>query len=59
MSENLKTAAVIALLLIAYGIVGTLDYQDAIAQEAALNAERDAWTWALDKCINDSGERNE
>jgi Tfp pilus assembly protein PilV len=46
MSENLKTAAVIALLLIAYGIVGTLDYQDAIAQEAALNAERNAWTWA-------------
>jgi hypothetical protein len=56
MSEKVKHIALILAILVAYCVVGTMDYQDAIAQEAALEAERDAYTWALDKCI---GERNE
>ncbi|MDR0672898.1 MAG: hypothetical protein LBF93_04375 [Zoogloeaceae bacterium] len=51
--DALKTAAVIVFILLAFGIVGSMDYEDAIA----LEAERDAYTRALANCVN--GERHE
>jgi hypothetical protein len=50
--ENLKNALLLAVLLLAFGIVGRMDYEDALATEVALNAERDAYTMALSHCIN-------
>lgn len=38
--EALKTAGFLALFLLAYGIVGRMDYEDAVAMEAAANAQR-------------------
>lgn len=32
-AERLKAAGLIALLFLAYGIVGTMDYEDAVGQE--------------------------
>lgn len=51
--DALKTAAVIVFILLAFGIVGSMDYEDAVA----LEAERDAYTRALANCVN--GERHE
>ncbi len=33
--SNLKQAAIAALFTLAFGIVGTMDYEDAVAMEAA------------------------
>lgn len=38
--EALKTAAILAFIFLAYGIVGRMDYEDAVAMEAAANAQR-------------------
>jgi hypothetical protein len=57
LSDNAMTALAVIAIILAFGVVGSMDYEDALAAE--IEAERDAYTWALDKCIKNSGERNE
>lgn len=38
--EALKTAGFIAFFILAYGIVGRMDYEDAVAMEAAAQAQQ-------------------
>lgn len=38
--EALKTAGFIAFFILAYGIVGRMDYEDAVAMEAAQNGQQ-------------------
>lgn len=38
--EALKTAGLLAFLILAYGIVGRMDYEDALAMEAAAKAQQ-------------------
>ena len=39
-SENAKAALAIVALFLAYGIVGRMDYEDALAMEAAAKAQQ-------------------
>lgn len=51
----MKTAAILALLLIGFGIVGELDYRDAVARETATREHRN---WVQRNCIpKKPGER--
>lgn len=51
--NDLKTAALIAAILAAYGITGTLDYHDALISEAQAHARRaDLHRAQLLACIN-------
>lgn len=38
--EALKTAGLLAFFILAYGIVGRMDYEDAVAMEAAAKAQQ-------------------
>lgn len=38
--EALKTAGLLAFFILAYGIVGRMDYEDAVAMEAAAMAQQ-------------------
>ena len=49
LGERSKTALILAFFLLAYGIVGRLDYED----ELMRRAELDAYTNALATCQND------
>ena len=48
LKDAAKTAALIVFILLAFGIVGRMDYEDALAVEA----ERDAATRALVNRVN-------
>ena len=51
--EALRTAALLVGLLLAYGIVGTLDYQDALLSEAQASARlADMHQAQLLACVN-------
>ena len=39
-SENAKAALAVVALFLAYGIVGRMDYEDALAMEAAAKAQQ-------------------
>lgn len=49
LGERSKTALILAFFLLAYGVVGRLDYED----ELMRMAELDAYTNALATCQND------
>ena len=49
LGERSKTALILAFFLLAYGVVGRLDYED----ELMRRAELDAYTKALATCQND------
>ena len=49
LGERSKTALILAFFLLAYGVVGRLDYED----ELMRRAELDAYTNALATCQND------
>ena len=48
LSDNAKVALAVILLLVAYALAGTLEYNDLAADQA----ERDAYTMAITKCAN-------
>lgn len=39
-SDNAKTALAVAAIFLLYGIVGRMDYEDAVAMEAAQNGQQ-------------------